>query len=316
MERPSIEDICLWISSHLPNINGDITGRLTASLLTQSTTELDGTTVMLLCDEARERRAVMLISAPAAPDMVNRAMTRAHQAKKMLSVALGKRILDPLMTGRFQGLSYAVLPYCIGLSEHRAVWWVQRSLLRSSIFDWLYCVNKSTANRGEQSMVTREFGERLGYIASLNSLRKDMRRAAAHSSARLESGEWIPKHVLMHGDLWKSNILVSPRKYFNDCVEWSDRFVVIDWPGSTTNGYAFFDLLRLAASMKLRNTSLRAEIARHSQALDCNPEDARSYLLAALGHIAMTLENFPMERFVNMAESAFIRLDGAIPDTN
>lgn len=92
----------------------------------------------------------------------------------------------------------------------------------------------------------------------------------------------------------------------------SDRFVIIDWAGSEIYGYAMYDLVGLAQSMRLNARNLRREVVRHCRLLRCEPADATSYLVAALGHIAMNLERFPIDRYAHMAESCFATLDHAL----
>ena len=91
--------------------------------------------------------------------------------------------------------------------------------------------------------------------------------------------------------------------------QWRDRFVVIDWPGSELRGYAIFDLIRMSQSMRLNTRSLRREIASHCQLLNCGMADSLSYLLAALGHIAMNLEHFPVDAYARMADACFATLE-------
>jgi hypothetical protein len=291
---------------------GDRYGKLEVPLLSRANTVADGTTVLLLRDSAGQSRAVVLCSTPVSPDMVQRAMNRAHQAKVILGASTGATILDPLAEGSVRGLSYAVLPYCNGLSESRLVWWIQRELLRPSIFDWLWRVTECTVCDVEPAAIDRSFAEPLRRIASLEQMNDGLRAAAERAAERLDTGAWTPKHVLMHGDLWKGNILIRKANRAVEQRRWRDRFVIIDWAGSEINGYAMYDLVRLAQSMGLNARSLRSEVDRHCRLLRCEPADATSYLLAALGHILINLEHFPMDRYARVAESCLTTLEHAL----
>ena len=77
-------------------------------------------------------------------------------------------------------------------------------------------------------------------------------------------------------------------------------------------GYALYDLVRLAQSMRTGRRFLRTELERHCRVLQCEPADAQSYLITALGHIAMHLEYLPMERYLRLAKSCFTTLDEAL----
>jgi hypothetical protein len=244
--------------------------------------------------------------------MVQRAMSRAHQAKTILSGSVGGHILEPLAEGRVRGLSYVVLPYCDGLSESRPVWWIQRALLRPLIFDWLWHATESTVRDVEPAAIDGSFAEPLRRMASMGPINDGLRAAAKRAAERLDAGVWTPRQVLMHGDLWKGNILIRKDRRAVEQRGWRDRFVVIDWAGSEIHGYAIYDLVRLAESMRLTARSLRSEVDRHCHLLRCAPADATSYLLAALGHVAKHIEHFPLDRYARMAGSCLTTLERAL----
>ncbi len=312
MDRPTINDLSQWLEGPLADVLGDRYGKLDVSLLSQDNTVADGTTVLLLRDLAGQSRAVVLCSAPASPGKVQRAMQYAHQAKAILGASTGVHIRDPLAEGSVRGLSYAVLPYCNELSDSRPVWWIQRALLRPLIFEWLRRVTECTVRDVELAAVDRSFAEPLRRMASLEPINDRLRAAAERATERLVAGAWTPRHVLMHGDLWKDNILIRPAKRAVEQWKWRDRFVIIDWAGSEIHGYAMYDLVRMAQSMGLNAKNLRREVERHCRLLRCEPADAMSYLLAALGHIAMNLEHFPIDRYARMAKSCLTTLEQAL----
>lgn len=308
MNRPTADELGRWLNDPLETALSNQYGKLELSFRSQGEVS-DGTTVLLLRNSAGQSRAVVLCSAPSSPGLVERAMRRARQAKEILGTSVGAPILDPLLEGSVMGLSYAVLPYCRGLSEYRPVWWIQRALLRPPIFDWLWHANKRTVSDVEPAAVDKSFAEPLRRIVSLKSLLSDRLLAAAETAGeRLLAKRWTPKHVLMHGDFWKGNILMRSAGDAIEQENWRDRFTIIDWPGSEVRGYAIFDLIRMAQSINLSPRRLRNEVARHCHLLRCEPVDAMSYLLAALGHVLMNLEHFPIDRYARMAETMFIAL--------
>lgn len=315
MNRPTVAALSQWLEDPLADALSDRYGKLEISLLYQANDILaDGTTVLVLRDPAGQSRAVVLCSAPAAPNMVQRAMNRAQQAKAILGTSIGSPILDPLAQGSVQGLSYAVLPYCYGLSDSRPVWWIQRTLLRPSIFDWLWRATECSVRDVEPAAIERSFAGPLRRMTSLESISSRLRTAAERATERLDNGSWTPRHVLMHGDLWKGNILIRTANHAIEQRRWRDRFVIIDWGGSEIHGYAIYDLVRFAQSTRLSAWSLRRELDRHCRLLRCEPTDANSYLLAALGHFAMNLEHFPFDRFASMAESCLTLLQYVCSD--
>jgi hypothetical protein len=312
MGRPTIGDLSQWLHAPLADALGVQYEKLEFSALSRGDKVEDGTTVLLLRNAATNQSlAVVLCSPPVSPDMIKRAMDRARQAKLILKESAGTHILDPLAQGSVHGLSYAVLPYCRSLSESR-LWWIQRALLRPLIVDWLRQATECTVRNAEPASFEQRFGAPLQHIVSLKPLGGHLRAAASRSIERLKDGAWVPRHALMHGDLWKGNILIRPQDNILRRLIMSDRFVITDWAGSEISGYAIYDLVNLAQSLPLNALILRRELDRHCRLLGCEPADATSYLLAALGHIGMNLEHFPIDRYMHLAESCFAALEHAL----
>jgi hypothetical protein len=101
----------------------------------------------------------------------------------------------------------------------------------------------------------------------------------------------------MHGDLWLGNLLRRP----------NGTLCIIDWAGSQPQGYGVYDLMRLGISLRVPTRIMKQEIAVHGTALG-GAEALRLHLLAALGHYAANLGEFPRERFVVTAERVWSEL--------
>jgi aminoglycoside phosphotransferase (APT) family kinase protein len=99
----------------------------------------------------------------------------------------------------------------------------------------------------------------------------------------------------MHGDLWQDNLLRQQ----------DGSLAVIDWGGSATQGYAVYDLVRLAQSFRLTKTRLHDELAWQAGRLGHASDGLTLHLLGALGHYAARLGEFPRERFCAMAQSCW-----------
>lgn len=270
----------------------------------------DGTTVVSLSRADGTPAAAVLCSPVAFPRMVDHAMDMAARVKETIGPILGIRILDPLLRGELEGTSFAVLPYCCPLSEGRLMSRVQDLALRPSLFDWTLELTKTTSSTGDHVATEDRFAKRLEHVAAIDTLDAPVRHAASDAMRRLASGQWKPRHVVMHGDLWRGNVLIRPSASLNSCTHLSERFVVIDWPGAELMGYAIFDVVRLAHSMRLTRRQLAFEIGRHCASLECEPRDACSYLIAALGHVGMSLNCFPVEQYMRVVHTSF----GALSD--
>ncbi|HEX6703831.1 MAG TPA: hypothetical protein VF169_03655 [Albitalea sp.] len=301
--RPSAGDLADQLGERLEAVLQLPRQRISLAPLGSVVPRLDAAAVLRVTDTRGPARAVVMCSSPDAPDMVDRAMTRASQAKALLLPAQGRHILDPLAEGRVQGLSYAVLPHCDELAHGRIAWRLQRGWLAPALFDWLWHAHAATVREVDAGEHERRYGEPLRALARLARLREPVRHAAQRAAHRLLAGVWHPRSVLMHGDLWKGNVLLRPAGSWADLTRWRGRFVVIDWPGAEPRGHAVYDLVRLALSMRLGRRGLAQELQRHAQVLGCEREDTMSHLLAALGQMALVLEHFPMDMFIPMVES-------------
>jgi hypothetical protein len=310
--RLTNDDLIQWLDSPLADAIGIPNGKFEISLLSPGDKVADGTTVFLLRNLSGRPLAVVLCSPAVSPEMVKRSMDRAQQAKSTLGKSdAGTHILDPLAQGWVNGLSCAVLPYCLGLSDTR-FWWIQRALLRQSVFDWLRQLTECTVCEANSASIEQKFIAPLKHMVWLTPIRGPLRAAASRAIERINNGEWTPKLVLMHGDLWKGNILIRTQENILQRLDISNRFVITDWAGSEISGYAIYDLVRLADSMRLSAHNLHQEVDRYCHLLGCEQGDITSYLMAALGHIAMNLEHFPMENYTHMAESCYATLDRAL----
>jgi hypothetical protein len=246
--------------------------------------------------------AVVLCSPCVAPDLIARGNRCAADAKRALGPELGKVVLEPLAEGELDGLSYVVLPYREPLSEKRLVGWLQRRRVRPIVFDWLSGLTQQTMRDVSEADRHTRFIRPLGAITEEVGASDALRRAAEHGMSRLESKKWTPRHVLMHNDLWKGNVL----------LDGSGGIVVIDWPGSTVDGYPIYDLARLADSFGLGDRALGEQVRAHCRLLGCDPQDAVSHLAAGLGHLLQNLDHFPMHLFMPMADKCVRRITSAV----
>jgi hypothetical protein len=204
------------------------------------------------------------------------------------------------------GRSYAAHRYCRPLSEHRAVWWNQRRRLRPRLFKWLRDASQKTVPAVGTDARHDKFTRALEFLRELPQADPAERSIAMKALGHLESGAWKPAFVLMHHDLWRGNILIdaaeaSGRKR----TAWADRFVFIDWAGSRTQGFAVYDLVRLAQSMKLPGRAFADELQHHCLILDCEPSHAAFHLAAALGDLGLHRDQFPLDRYVQLTRDCF-----------
>lgn len=306
------ETLARPLADRIAPVLGVAAGALRMAPLGEVVQRPDASAVFRVGDGRSAPRVVLLCAPPDAPDMVARGMQRARIAKGLIGPGLDQHILDPLAEGRIGGLSYALLPHCAALVGRGVAWRVQCVLLRPVLFDWLYQVCAATVRSVDEPLIEWRFAAPLVELASLTAIDEPVRSAARLALQRLNDGLWQPRTVLMHGDLWKGNVLLRAPQGTADRLRWRERFVVIDWPGSEAQGHAIFDLVRLAQSVRSTRVALRAEVERHCALLHCDRLDAMSYLLAALGHMATRLGHFPMESFARMVQGCHASLADAM----
>jgi hypothetical protein len=279
---------------------GEPADRLDFEVLSRPSVD-DGPLVVRIGDARGAPCGVVLLSPPAYPHVVDRAMDGAALAAAALGPALGHHVLTAQARGRVDGRSYAVLPHCHALWRLRGLATLDDLRIQPAIRAWLREVTRATLQPADAATVER-FRTRLEHVAGRDALDAPLRAGARHALERLESGAWVPRHVLMHGDLWRGNILLRPTTgRGGDGDRRADRFVIVDWPGASAEGYAIFDLVRLALSMHSTPHALALDVRRHCDILGCDPDDARGYLLAAIGHVGLALGRFPVERWAEMA---------------
>lgn len=243
-----------------------------------------------------ESPTILQVSPEAFPDVVRESAEKAKAARAALGDALEWAVLTPIDVWEINGVSCALFERLKPISANRSRRYLQRRRVVPAVIEWLHKV--AEIDRGSN-------GEAQTVLTALADCPyAPLRIAADQALARLDRGLFVPRYRVMHADFWIGNILLDPSIRRD--------FVVIDWRGSLVDGYPIFDLIRFADSVKLAPAALRSGLQRHAEALGCALEDTRSYLLAALGHIWLNLDQFPPERFAAMAESNLRTIESAL----
>ena len=272
----------------------------------------DATSVFELKDDGPLVRAVLLLSSEVTPTRIQESVIRAKQARSSTAPVTGEHILMPLSEGVLDGRSYAVFPFCSQISQSRFLNKIQRMMLKKSVLDWLFALTSESLLECEKTDIDTGFAQPLRRLLEEPGIPQQLVKDASLALQRLSDGTWNPYHVTMHGDFWHGNILIAPVQKVVKALAWRERFVVIDWAGSRTNGYPIFDLLRMSHSFNLKSANISHELRRYRKLLGCDIKDVRSYNATALGHMVMNLEYFSFSRFVKMANTCTDILDRAL----
>jgi hypothetical protein len=247
---------------------------------------------------AGEPKLFLLCSNSLNPDLIARNVAKAREAQALLGDPLGNTIQMPLKEDRFEGLTWALFTLNQPLSNDPWRWRWEKARIAWPVTTWLTSVvRKSKIPIVDQDMTQTAIAP-LKAFSENEDFPMDFRQQANRSIKRIESGAWKPQTILAHNDLWKGNIMLPGS---DDHGETSPKFRVIDWAGSSTKGFAFFDLMKLARSFKFPGLFTKQIIRKQCALLECAEEDVMSYLLAALGTLGMNLENFPPRIYAQMA---------------
>jgi len=264
----------------------------------------DDVTKLVVTSRDGRRVAVLRISPAAFPEAVAGDAEAAERVRELLGDELGRVILSPLLTGEVNGRVFAMLPYCGPLSGSRLGWAMQRRWLGPTILNWLGRMTAATLREASEDQVETDFRLPLEFTAANERLGEPIRQEASKALRLLSQGLWQPRYVLAHNDLWKDNILLRRGMLsFGRSSGEFGAFAVIDWGASMLKGHAIYDLMRLGQSLRLSQRRARAELHRHCQILGTNVAGAKAYLLAALGHLGMHLDQFPVASYVACAEA-------------
>jgi hypothetical protein len=261
----------------------------------------------LIIEGRRSRpEAVVICARPADPAIVRRAVVRARQAAEMLGPRVGAVPLLPLADGTFGELSYVILPWhqpALQMGPRR----VRRLWTAARVLGWLRDAVSVSARAADDVTRPRRLLERLAGDARFGAA---VRGDARLGLERLDAGQWRPKTVLVHNDLWLGNVLLPARTRCPDTNRY--RFFLIDWAAAEMAGYPFWDLSRLCDSFGVPTPWARREIGRHCAILGFEPQDALSSLLLAIAHLGAQLRYFPVERYVHMSELMHEYLKGLL----
>lgn len=253
-----------------------------------------------------ERPLVVMYSARARPFSALAAACNAGAARASLGARAADRVVETLFTGALGGRTYSVHPLLHHTASTCPLWFVQRMALRRAVFGWLREVACST-----RAIVVPQDGDRLlldglAAVDASPGMPCHVRQRSRQAAARLQHGAWVPSTCLMHGDLWKGNILLKGRGLN------PGDFALIDWAGATLHGFPFVDLVCSADSLRAPPAQLLREMEWHASAMECDRQDACGYLLAWTGSLLRKHDAFPEHRIAELACSCLRSLDRAM----
>lgn len=247
-------------------------------------TELADSKALYLVDDAY----FLAISSAAFPESASEETESVEAIRPWLGDAA--RVLpETIGEGRLDRRSFRIVPLFRPLRSGRLTGRVDRFRIRGTALAWARELARRVEPPSEEA--AGRFSSCLDALAATQGLSREIAVAAEEASVALKAGAIRVGHVPMHGDLWVGNLLWKA----------DGSLCIIDWGGSQPRGYGLFDLIRLGESLRLPPRLFRQEIVAH-EALLGGQAAARTHLLAALGHFATNLGQFPLDRFIGMAD--------------
>ncbi len=154
---------------------------------------------------------------------------------------LAQNLLMALEVGESDGLSYSISAYhrplhTIFLLKQMDNWRVSARLV-----NWVIAVAKSTKANESVAETGTQFVQPLMALSQANNVKQAYQNIIIKAIEAINNSTWQPYFVSAHNDLWRGNVLSSN----------NTKFVLIDWDGVTLEGYAFYDLVRVASSSNL-----------------------------------------------------------------
>jgi len=268
-----------------------IRGANSVAIVASGKAVADAPTRFVVMSARRQPLSFGLCSTHVAPGFVDRAVAKAAEIRAALPADLGDAVLLPSATWLVDGCSAAIYPFLRTFREGRLSGRIHRMMYREAVLQWLHAAVSATrvdANLRETRSLCDSLTGFPNMVPHVVSLGRDAIRA-------LDNGSWSPITCVSHSDFWWGNVLPDsphPAARF--------PFRIIDWGGSSLEGFPGLDLLRALKSFQFSTRAARRHLAQHSQASSLSTPCLGFELAAGLGRIAINLEQFPADRFVTM----------------
>lgn len=256
---------------------------------------------------------IIIVSPPEFPNAVAENASGASVAQSLLGTTLGARVGAPLLADRWQGRSYALFPRFSGFSHNRVVRRAQKLWATPNIMNWLQRSFRQTVVERGVDDVESSFLAPLAVLTDDDDMPTAVRDAARAAARAVSDGRIKLVTCLSHNDFWLGNIMFE-RTTVPGMALFRGQFRVIDWAGSSTNGYPGFDAIRYLLSAFGRNSHRDQWLRSYCDATDLTQSDIAVGCLCALGQIGGNLNQFPKPRFVDLVLTlhGFLEWNGSL----
>lgn len=243
--------------------------------------------------------AFVLISAKKTPGAIKSGYEKVSELAKRVGPALAKNLLMPLEVAETNGLTYSISRYHKPLNTNLLIKKLDNWRIGRPLINWVIAVAKATKTAANRQEIETSFMQPLLALSKADGLKPAYKKIALEALDAVNNGSWQPSFICAHNDLWCGNVLSSKQH----------KFVLIDWDGVLLNGYAFYDLVRVAGSFGFKKTRFNHVFKQYCNAMQCNEIQAKYYLISAFAFLHSDLGGWQLERFITLLESCMDYLD-------
>ena len=236
----------------------------------------------------KQPQAFVLLSPAKKPNTIKSGHTKLCGLAKQVGTQLAQNLLMPLQIGESDGLSYSISEYHRPLHNLFFLKQIDNWRVSTSLVNWVIDVANATKVNASVVEIEAQFTQPLMALSQANGVKQAYQNSIVEAIEAINNGTWQPYFVSAHNDLWRGNVLNSK----------STKFVLIDWDGVTLNGYAFYDLVRVAGSFKLNKAKFQIALQQYCDVMGCNKTQAKYYLISAFAFLHANLGDWQYERFL------------------
>ncbi len=256
---------------------------------------------------APENDAVLMISNEQYPDFINNSVNVINGIADLLSTECRSVVLEPVSSGSFMGLSYAIWPKHKPVSNAKILKAIQKRTIAKNVFKWLKDVASDTfKNKLSNREIDTLIRAPIRTLADSPRQSESVQKKAAHALEQLDQNEWRPITTLQHSDFWLGNILIENNHTRN--IENPYGFYVIDWGTAFISGGPATDMVQFCISANTTKARALKELIEYCETIGGTIKDIEKYMLVGLGNIGQNLDRFPEERFIEKCSQNMLYL--------
>jgi hypothetical protein len=269
----------------------------------------DGTLAFYIDGTSQKDDCVLIVSAAEFPDSVDESASAARRAHALLRDGREQIVCVPVLADRWEGRSFALYSRLEGFSRNRYVRLAQKRRVARAILKWLNGVLADTAvDWGETADVEQRFLTPLENLVRDDDIPPKLRALARMSLCAVQEGRVRTMTCLQHGDFWSGNVMFK-RSAVAGLAPFLQRFQVIDWGSSRTDGYPGIDLVRFLLPTFGSGLHASRFIEHYCRGAGLTATDLSVSCLTSLGRLSAELNEFPKPGFIAMMEGVGNLLD-------